>query len=101
MCKKVVTKRAAIEIDPCLIPELEAIKKKYNFKNKFKMIMSCCGHGKYSKTLIVQNTISGCYFDWYSGKILYGTNKRSNSRKPFYKRDKQGYYFIPEIDDER
>lgn len=48
----------------------------------------CCGHGKYPMTLIVKkyNTI----YEIFSGTIM----KR---KKKFYKKDKKGYYYIPEI----
>lgn len=91
-------KGSAREIDPCLVEELKQIENTFpRFKEKFKSIMSCCGHGKYQKTFVVQNKGSKYYFDWFSG-IGLTTTKRADSRKPFYKRDKEGYYFIPEIE---
>lgn len=98
MCEKLVTNGSARNIDSCLIHELESIKNTFpRFKDKFKMIMSCCGHGKYHKTLIVQNNYSQHFFEWFNG-ISLTSNKRSDSRKPFYKRDDEGYYFIPEVE---
>ena len=65
MCEKIVSKQAAREIDPCLIDEINELKTvKWNLK--FQSIMSCCGHGKYQKTLIVKNRASGFYFEWFS-----------------------------------
>ena len=99
MCEKLITDGSARNIDPCLVKELESIKNTFpRFKEKFKDIMSCCGHGKYHKTFVVQNRYSKSFFDWFSGVSLIGT-KRSDSRKPFYKRDEEGYYFIPEVED--
>ncbi len=101
MCEKVTEGRPARNIDPCLVEELKEIKNTFpRFKEKFKMIMSCCGHFKYSKTLIVQNIFSKAYFEWFSGTFLSGT-KRADTREPFYKRDKEGYYYIPEVDKEK
>lgn len=97
VCEKIISKGAAREIDPCLIEELEALKNEYpKFKEKFQLIMSCCGHGKYSKTIIVKNRYSGACFEWLSGIMLSGT-KRSDSRAPFYRRDKEGHYYIPKM----
>ncbi len=97
MCEKIITKGSAKNIDPCLVEELETIKNTFpRFKEKFKMIMSCCGHGKYPKTLIIQNKFSMCFFEWFSDISLTST-KRSDTRKPFYKRDSNGYYYIPEV----
>ncbi len=99
MCKKIITEGSARNIDPCLEKELEQIKTPY-FHKKFEIKMSCCGHGKYSKTLIVQNRGSKYHFEWFSGTSLYGT-KRTDSREPFYKRDQEGFYYIPEVDEEK
>lgn len=98
MCEKIISKGSARKIDPCLVKELDEIRDTFpRFKEKFEMLMSCCGHGKYSKTLIVRNRFSGSCFEWFSNTHLEGT-KRADSREPFYKRDSDGYYFIPEVD---
>lgn len=99
MCLKIISKGSSNKIDPCLVAEIELLKTK-EFNRKFQTIMSCCGHGKYPKTLIVKNIASGCVFEWYSGVSLTET-KRTDSRAPFYKRDSQGYYYIPEICDKK
>ena len=100
MCEKLILEGSARNFDPCLVEELEEIKNTFpRFKEKFKMIMSCCGHFKYSKTLVVQNRVSKAHFEWFTGTLLEGT-KRADTREPFYKRDKEGYYYIPEVDDE-
>lgn len=97
VCEKIISKGTARNIDPCLIEELEALKNEYpKFKEKFQLIMSCCGHGKYPKTIIVKNRYSRTCFEWLSGVTLSGT-RRSDSKAPFYKRDKEGHYYIPEI----
>lgn len=98
MCDKIISKSHNRNIDSCLIKELEDIKEHFpRFKEKFKMIMSCCGHGKYAKTLVVQNRASLVSFEWFSGVSLEGT-KRSDSKEPFYKRDPLGHYYIPEVE---
>ena len=79
-------------IDECIREEVAEI----NSKVKFRTIMSCCGYDKYSKTIIVQNIHSGAVFEWFSGIGLTGS-KRSDSRAPYYKKDPEGYYFIPEL----
>lgn len=99
MCVKIITEGSARNIDPCLVKELEELKDTFpRFKEKFKTIMSCCGHFKYSKTLVVQNRGSKVHFEWFSGIRLEGT-KRADERAPFYKRDQEGYYYIPEVDE--
>lgn len=56
----------------------------------YKTVLSCCGHGKYPMTIIIDFN-EFCYQEILSGVIF------DKPRRKFYKRDKQGYYFIPEI----
>ena len=53
----------------------------------------CCGHGKYKKSVIIETTnIKGevTNYELFTGKII-------PRKKRFYKKDKQGYYYIPEV----
>ena len=83
MCKK--PKGIHNRIDKCM-------------KNIIKIIPGtfacCCGHqkelgGKYPMTIVLKN-IKGEFYEAFSGIII--PRKRN-----FYKKDKQGYYFIPEV----
>lgn len=53
-----------------------------------RVVGSCCGHGKYPPTIIVENRTGG-FYEAISGKRLY-------SSRGFYKKDKKGIYHIPE-----
>jgi len=53
-----------------------------------KTIASCCGHGRYPITIIAD-------FDGEKKDIM--SNIIIPRKKRFYKKDKQGYYYIPEI----
>ena len=53
------------------------------------IVACCCGHGKYPMTIIIEG-INGNHFDLVSGVSI-------PRKKRFYKRDKQGYYYIPEV----
>lgn len=55
-------------------------------------VASCCGHGKYPMTIVVKYEYEDItrYFELFSNIELKRT-------KRFYRRDKQGYYFIPEV----
>ena len=57
-------------------------------KKKVKIVASCCGHGKYPMTIIVVKK-DGVIFDLISGIKI-------PRKRRFYKKDKQGYYYIPE-----
>ena len=64
---------------------------KIALKKEYTISACCCGHNKYPMTIITrfQNKYIDKTFDLVSGEVL----KR---RRNFYKRDKQGYYYIPE-----
>jgi len=53
----------------------------------------CCGHGKYKMSVVVTDCINQP-FDLISGKEI-------PRKKRFYKKDKQGYYYIPEVLNEK
>ena len=57
-------------------------------KEEYQILACCCGHGKYPMTIIF--TAGYGIFDLVSGKDI--PRKRN-----FYKKDKQGYYYIPEV----
>lgn len=87
MCKfKNNAKRS--RIDECMktfIENLEGI-----LHPSFKIVACCCGHRKYPTTIIVK-----C---WSSKKIIEIVKGIVIPRKrKFYKRDNQGYYYIPEV----
>lgn len=87
MCKKTNYKIPNPRIDKCmsdLISRLSGL-----LHCNFKTVASCCGHKKYPMTIVIKNDIGG-HFELFTGKIIM--RKRS-----FYKRDKQGHYYIPEV----
>ena len=73
-------------IDKCLMPAIKLLNKLPGFKT----LASCCGHTKYHPTIVIRE--KGEIFEYYSGIIL-GHRKRNR----YYKRDKKGFYFIPEV----
>ncbi len=85
MCK-FNPKNDSRRIDPCMknfITNLNWFR-----VESHKILACCCGHGKYPMTIVVW-AIGGTY-DLVSGKSI-------NRKKKFYKKDKQGYYYIPEV----
>lgn len=52
-----------------------------------RTVACCCGHGRYPMTIVAES--GGDYFELLSGMMI----ERS---KRFYRRDKKGYYYIPE-----
>jgi len=93
MCKaKRYKKIPNTRIDECIRPFIKWL------KNKHIPVASCCGHGKYPLTVIVKEGVDMpvgqknriVYREIISQKIIPRTRN-------FYKRDKQGYYYIPEL----
>ena len=74
------------KVDNCLVGELISI----NLSVRYKSISSCCGHGKYPKTIIVKDK-KGLIFELHS-KIVIPRKRR------FYIKNKEnGLYHIPEV----
>jgi hypothetical protein len=63
---------------------------KYLNRLDIKTLACCCGHNKYPMTIIVENVWSKTPFE-----ILHHID--IPRKKKFYKKDKEGYYYIPEI----
>lgn len=87
MCKKKQFKYCPSEIDECmkiLIYNLKCI--------GVNTVACCCGHGKYSMTILVEGQLG--VHDMVSDKFI-------PRKKRFYKRDEEGYYYIPEVEDGR
>ncbi len=82
MCK-INKKSGDTRIDSCMIKLVEL----FNQTNIIKVLACCCGHNKYNMTIVVKQ--DNLIFELLS-------NKEIPRIKRFYKRDKQGYYFIPE-----
>ncbi len=82
-------------IDPCL---WETIKFLQEFG--FQTLACCCGHGKYKPTVVYQNSKDEIFAaivpKSLPAYILQGTMKMPR-KKRFYRRDKDGVFFIPEL----
>lgn len=86
MCEKLPYNNP--RIDTCLIKEIEEINK----AKKVRTLASCCGHGKYTKTIVVKERENGNIFEYFT-KISLNFKKRNR----YYKRDNEGFYYIPGI----
>jgi len=78
-------------IDPCMEIMLLVFEWALDSK-KMKIVASCCGHGKYPKTIVAKKIRNGQAIELLSGTWI-------PRKKRFYKKDRQGYYFIPETID--
>ena len=85
MCKW--SKWGDTRIDPCMKNLISFINSR---SGKSKVVACCCGHGKYPMSIVtIRKDIAGIY------EVVSGI--RIPRKKRFYKRDKQGMYYIPEV----
>ena len=71
-------------MDRCLVALIHVIR-----SGGIKTLGSCCGHGRYSMTVVCMGK---------DGKVYEAMTGKAIPRKTrFYKKDSQGYYYIPEI----
>lgn len=94
MCKTRNSKRIKIgnkiiRVDSCIANEIKELN-----KMGIKTLMSCCGHGKYPKTIVVKDN-KNFVFELCTGMIL---SVSSENRHYFYVKDRNtGYMYIPEL----
>lgn len=95
------SKHGDTRIDPCMREFVKWL------GNKHTTILSCCGHGKYPMSVIVKEyeTVGIKRFiifkEIFSGIVLrVKEDPLKPDPKKFYKRDKEGYYYIPEVSKE-
>ncbi len=86
MCKKKQFKYCPSEIDECMRNVVEFIDE---HTNVLDVVACCCGHGKYNMTILMRDPLNGKVFDLVSGVTIPRTRN-------FYRKDKKGYYYIPE-----
>lgn len=84
MCEKKQFKYCPSEIDECMIDLINALE-----SEEIKVYACCCGHGRYPMTIILKSRFGG-FYDMISRRCI----KR---KKKFYKKDSEGYYYIPEV----
>ncbi len=72
-------------IDRCLRGLIGALRS----STEFETLASCCGHGKYPMTIITRKRPDGVPFDLMSGA-------RVQRRRNFYRKDADGFYYLPE-----
>jgi len=84
MCEKL--KGVHNRIDKCMNKLIQNLN--LAFRPNFKTVACCCGHGKYPMTIVIKSGFG--VYELMSGKPIFRKRK-------FYKKDKQGHYYIPEV----
>lgn len=90
MCDKrstvhVLLRGKPVRVDPCIRDLLREMN-----DNEIQTLGSCCGHGKRSMSVVVR-TPDGKIVETVSGVEIPRTRR-------FYKRDADGFYYIPEAE---
>ena len=83
MCK-LDLKNDSRRIDNCMKNAIFILKKRF----KINTGACCCGHGKYNMTIVIKDKLG--VYELFSGEEIL-------RKKKFYKKDMEGFYFIPEI----
>lgn len=87
MCKKL--KGCGRRIDPCMKNFIKNLN-----DSGIPTYASCCGHFRYQMTVVVKDRKTKEFLDLISGVTI-------PRKKKFYKKDKTGHYFIPEVSKEK
>jgi len=101
MCK-FNPKNDSRRIDPCMKTFIVLLNH-YFIQSEIKVVACCCGHNKYPMTILVKGKPyhpSGFKNPFVKEKDLVQelvSGKIIPRQKKFYKKDKQGYYYIPEV----
>lgn len=88
MCKS----HSDTKIDKCM----KKIVKFINEQTRFQTIMCCCGHNKYPPSLIVIDSRVAKFCN--SPTDIFSGFQFKHGQRRFYKKDKEGYYHIPELE---
>ncbi len=84
MCKKTQLKYCPSTTDKCMENLIRILNEKGIITRS-----CCCGHGKYNMTIVIWDSDLKINREIMSMKVI-------PRKKKFYKKDKQGYYYIPE-----
>jgi hypothetical protein len=90
MCQKRNTKRiilSKIRVDACMKNLIELMR-----ASGIRTLACCCGHGRYPMSIVIERY--GIIFEVMSKTEI-------PRRKKFYKMDSEGYYYIPEVVEEK
>ena len=93
MCKFKKYKTSNPDLDKCIKQLIS-----YLNNENIHTISSCCGHGKYHMTIVIRRRIIRPNFNAMGHIELLSSVEIPRTRR-FYKRDKEGHYYIPEVEE--
>lgn len=80
------------QIDKCMRDFIKWLSEKH------RIVACCCGHNKYPMSVVVKEGRLDDNAKHYFVYLEIFSQIEIPRKKNFYKRDKQGYYFIPEVE---
>ena len=95
MCQKrnsvnIIINKKKVRVDACMRGLIRSLN-----VHGIQTLACCCGHGKYPMTIVYRYTkldpLRGNIYDFCSG---WGIPRK----KRIYKKDKEGYFYIPEVE---
>ena len=77
------------KIDKCIRPLINFLQ-----GEDYDTIASCCGHGRYQVTVVIKerDSFKDTFVELFTQTTILRTRR-------FYVKDKEGYYFIPEVEE--
>lgn len=84
-----------IRIDPCMKGLVRALN-----EHDIETLACCCGHGRYPMTIVYRDKREGRYGKSYIAEFCSGWSAIRRYKR-FYKKDRKGFYYIPEVSKER
>ena len=73
----------AVRVDMCMRNLIEDLQ-----RQGVKTVSACCGHNKYKKTIVIKT--DGGFRDIFTRTLIPRTRN-------FYRKDKSGFFYIPEV----
>lgn len=85
-------------IDPCM-RTLVKLLDYYISARGVRVVACCCGHKKYPMSILIKGKDGSKMFNRFTKYLVQDlvSGKIIPRKKKFYKKDKQGYYYIPEV----
>lgn len=77
-----------IRIDNCMHPLISSLR--HGLDSNVETVACCCGHGRDPPSVVVRYKDTNKHLDIFSGKEIPRTRN-------FYRKDNDGYYYIPEV----
>jgi len=87
--RRITIGQRTFRVDGCIRDIINGLNNPDSEYVNIETLGCCCGHGRYPETIIIRADHGGVY-EYHSGIEIPRTRR-------FYRKDTDGYYYIPEI----